>query len=191
MLVAVGVATAYGLYRFVVLVVRRRTVSFVRDANMAVGHSLQKLTANQCQVFHEVQTPTGVVDNVVVSMQGVYAVCVIARRPGKDNRVRLDGERLSFAPGNVEIPLAEYANKARQLSKILRRQTGNQIRVRPVIAVPGWEVESQASEKFLLVNERNIAMMRGWKEESSYLLNEDLEALQLFLREVSTRHSRK
>ena len=28
-LVAVGVTTAYGLYRFVVLVVRRRTVSFV------------------------------------------------------------------------------------------------------------------------------------------------------------------
>ena len=187
-LAAVAVATAYGFFRFVVVLIRRRNVSFMRDANIAVGHDLQKMSANQCRVFHEVATPLGVVDNVVVGIQGVYAVCVVARRPpGPNNQVRLEGELLSFAPGDNELSLALYGNRAKQLAKLLKRETGHPIKVRPVVAVPGWEIESQVSEHYLIVNERNTAMMRGWKDENSYLLNEDMEAIQNYLTGLSTR----
>ena len=186
-LAAVAVATAYGLYRFIVVLIRRRNVSFTRDANIAIGHGLQKMSANQCRVFHEVATPLGVIDNVVVGIQGVYAVSVVARRPGRNNQVRLEGELLSFARGDNELSLALYGNRAKQLAKLLKRETGHVIKVRPVVAVPGWEVESQASEQFLIVNERNTAMIRGWKDESSYLLNEDMESIQNYLTGLGTR----
>ena len=57
-----------------------------------------------------------------------------------------------------------------------------------MIATPGWEVSAQASEQFLLVNERNLAMMRGWKDEKDYLMNEDIEAINRFLTNQALRN---
>lgn len=177
---------AYGLYRLVKVVLERRHVAFVRDANIAIGHSLQRVTTNRNRVFHEVQCISGVIDNVVVGLHGIYAVIVVAKRPGKDNRVRLRDEELSFAPGKLSFSLADAGRKSRHLTKILQQVAGNRIRVRTVIAVPGWEIESQSSEQYLVVNERNLAMMHGWKDEKDHLLNEDVASIHDHLTERNT-----
>ena len=114
-LTIVGLGAAYGFYRFTRVVIERRRVAFVRDANIAVGHRLQRLTADQNRVFHEVPCPAGIIDNVVVGLHGIYAVNVVAERPGKDNRVRLSGEELSFAPGKISRSVADAGRKAKQL----------------------------------------------------------------------------
>jgi len=189
-LTGVLLGATYGFYRFVRIVIERRRVAFVRDANIAVGHCLQKLAANQNRVFHEVRCPAGIVDNVVVGLHGIYAVNVVAVRPRKDNRVRLCEDELSFAPGKLVVSVADAGMKAKQIAKILKKKTGRDIRVRPVIAVPGWEIESQASEQYLVVNERNLAMMRGWKDERDYLMNEDVDTIHGYLTDTGTRSSR-
>lgn len=186
----VVLGAAYGVYRFVKVIIQRRHVAYVRDANLAVGHSLQRLTTDQIRVFHEVVCPAGVIDNVVVGLQGVYAVSVVAVKPGKDNRVRLRGENLSFAPGNVSRSIATAGHKAKQLTKVLQKQTGHKVRVRSVIAVPGWDIESQTSEDYLVVNERNLAMMRGWKDQKDFLMNEDVETINRYLTERNTVSSK-
>jgi hypothetical protein len=40
----------------------------------------------------------------------------------------------------------------------------------------------------LLVNERTIPMLRGWRDQSDYLMNEDVDALQ---KELTARCRRK
>jgi hypothetical protein len=65
---------------------------------------------------------------------------------------------------------------------------GHKVRVRSVIAAPGWEIGVQTNENHLLVNERNISMLRGWKDQSDYLMNEDVDALQ---KELTARCRRK
>jgi hypothetical protein len=64
------------------------------------------------------------------------------------------------------------------LQKEFRELLGHKIRVRSVIAVPGWEIGEQSNEDHLVVNERTIAMLTGWKDTSDYLMNEDVTALQ-------------
>jgi hypothetical protein len=189
-LAIVALGAAYGFYRLLRVMIERRRVAFVRDANIAIGHSLQRLTANQNRVFHEVKCAAGVIDNVVVGLHGIYAVNVVAERPGKDNRVRLRGEELSFAPGKITHSTADTGRQAKQLMKILQKQVGHAVRVRAVVAVPGWEIESQTSENYLLVNEHNLAMMRGWKDEQDYLMNEDVDAIHNFLTALNTRYSK-
>ena len=56
-----------------------------------------------------------------------------------------------------------------------------------VIAVPGWEVVSQSSEDYLVVNESNLVMMSGWKDPSDYLLDEDVEQIHDYLNGISVR----
>jgi hypothetical protein len=186
-LVAVSLGAAYGCFRMTRIILERRQVAYVRDANIAVGHSLLKLTANQMRVFHEVPCKAGFVDNVVVGLHGIYAVNVVTRRPGKKNVVRLRDDKLIFAPDGDVVSVSDCGAKAQQLASMLKQQVGYAVRVRPVVAVPGWEIESQESAHYLAVNERNVAMLRGWKDEKDYLMNEDVDKIQAFLTAKSTR----
>lgn len=184
--ILLAIAIAFLLFRLTTIVIARRQLSFVRDANMATGHSLQKLTANKNRVFHDVPCSAGTIDSVVVGLHGVYTVSVIARKPGKDNRVRLKDDQLVFA-NEEAVSVQRSGNKSARLAKEIRKVTGNSIRVRSVIAVPGWEVDSQASNDYLVVNERNAVMLTGWRDESDYLLNEDVETIHQMLTERCTR----
>ena len=180
-------AVLYTGFRLGQIVIVKRRLAFVRDANMATGHSLQKLTANQNRVFHDVPCGSRVIDNVIVGLEGIYAISVIARMPGKDNRVRLRDDTLSFAPGKESLSVARSGAKSVRLAKELGDLLGHEVRVRSVIAVPGWEIESQVSDDYLVVNERNLAMLIGWKNQSDYLMTEDVARIQSMLTERCTR----
>lgn len=177
----------YGIYRFFSVMMARRRTQFVRDAAIAAGHGLQKLTANRNRVFHDVSCGAAVIDNVIVGLHGVYAVHLVARKAGNDNRVRLTGDALHFAPGKYSLSLAEFGQRTNRLALEFRKILKHDVRVRCVVAVPGWEIDSQASGEYLIVNERNMAMLRGWKDQHDYLMHEDVEKLQKLLTDRCTR----
>ena len=189
-LVLFGAAALYTLYRLLRIVITKRRLAFMRDANMATGHALQKLTGNRNRVFHDVPCGRGVIDNVVVGLHGIYAISVIARKPGKDNRVRLRGDELSFAPGHVAMSVSRSGTKSGRLANQIRKLLKHDVRVRSVVVVPGWEIESQVSDEYLVVNERNLAMLSGWKDQRDFLMNEDVDIVQNMLTERCTRFSR-
>ena len=166
----------------------RRQVKFVRDANIAVGHQLQRIATGANRVFHDVVTSAGIVDHVLVGQTGIYAVNVVARRGGKNGSAILQGSNLSFSTVKQQTPLVKITASTARLEKEICRLLGHKIRVRSVIAVPGWDIGEQACESHLLVNERTIAMLRGWKDQSDYLMNEDVDDLQ---KELTTRCRRK
>ena len=56
--------------------------------------------------------------------------------------------------------------------------------------MPGWEIREQPGDGYLVVNERNLAMLRGWADRSESLMNEDVESMHEFLAERSLRHAR-
>ena len=186
-LAMVALGAVFAIYRLLAISVARRQLLFVRDANMAVGHALQKLGSNNNRVFHDVPCGPHTIDHVVVGLHGVYAVSVIARKPGKVKRARLRGEQLNFSNSKNAVSVVRSGGKSARLAREIRKLTGHEIRVRSVIAIPGWNIDSQQSAEYLLVNERNIAMLTGWKEQNDYLMNEDLEAIHEMLTERCTR----
>ena len=169
-------------------ILTRRQVRFVRDANVAVGHQLQQISTGANRVFHDVVTTAGVVDHVLVGRTGIYAVNVVARRAGKNGSAILRGNNLSFSNRQEQTPLVKITASTARLEKEICHLLGHKIRVRSVIAVPGWDIGEQANENHLLVNERTIAMLRGWKDQSDYLMNEDVDELQ---RDLTTRCRRR
>lgn len=185
-LVLFGAAAIYTPYRLISIVLRKWHLAFVRDANMATGHALQKLNSNQNRIFHDVATAAGIIDNVVVGRHGIYAVNVVAVKPGKTNDVSLRGDRLTFSDKRV-MSVARHGVKSEHLAKEISKLLKNTVRVRTVIVVPGWEVESQASEAYLAVNERNLTMLTGWKDPNAFLMNEDVDAIQNMLTERCKR----
>jgi hypothetical protein len=184
-------AAVYTPYRLITIVLKKRRLAFIRDANMATGHALQKLNANQNRLYHDVPCGAGVIDNVVVGRHGIYAINVIARKPGKENTVSLRGDKLTFAPGNLSMSVARIGVKSEQLAKEIGKLLKHTIRIRCVIVIPGWEVDSQASEAYLAVNERNITMLTGWKDPKDFLMNEEVEVVQKMLTKRCTRFKSK
>ena len=174
---ALGSAAGLALYRLIRTVTAWRQIRFLRDANIAVGHSLQRIASGHGRVFHDVVTSAGVVDHVIVGQSGIYAVNVVARRSSRKGTVQLSGNELHFLPRDHTVSIVEVAAKSTRLERDFRQLLKNSVRVRSVIAVPGWDVETQNGEGHLVVNERTLPMLRGWKDEADYLMNEDDDAL--------------
>ena len=181
-------AASFAGWRLARTVLAYREVRFVRDANVAVGHQLQQISTGANRVFHDVKTSAGVVDHVLVGQTGVYAINVVPRRAARNGSAGLKNNHLLFSNGVEPVPIVDITASTLRLEKEISKLLGHKIRVRSVIAVPGWNIGNQTSEQHLLVNERTIPMLRGWRDQSDYLMNEDVDALQ---KELTARCRRK
>ncbi len=170
--------SGFAAYRLLATVISRYQISFVRDANIAVGHQLQQLSAGGARVFHDVETAAGVIDHVIIGQKGLYAINVVARRSPKRAHASLGSNSIQFSNATLEFPIVDLASKASRLQREFRKLLDHKVRVRSVIAVPGWEIDQQTNDEHLLVNERTIAMLSGWNDNSDHLMNEDVEILQ-------------
>ena len=173
------------LIKLVQTFVERRQVRLLRDANIAVGHQLQRIATGFGRVYHDVETSAGVIDHVIVGQNGAYAVNVFARRPAKNGHVEFGNNSLLYQPSGKTHTIVATAKRTAALERDFRRLLDHRVRVRSVIAVPGWEIHEQSSEDHLFVNDRSLPMLRGWKDQSDYLMNEDVDALHQMLTEIT------
>lgn len=175
------VGALFGLYRLAQIALNRHRVKLRRDANIAVGHQLQRLATGVGRTYHDVETSAGIIDHMIVGQNGAYAVSVFAIPAAKNGNVNLYNNELQFEPTDkTQSIVATNANIA-SLEREFRRLLDHRVRVRSVIAIPGWEIGEQGSEEHLLVNERNLAMLSGWKDQADYLMDEDVDALHKLL----------
>jgi len=180
-------AALLAAWRLVRTILAWRTLRFMRDASIAVGHQLNRLDSQHGRVYHDVETSTGIVDHVLVGQGGIYAVNVVARRNRRAGSVRLDANELVFADSDDTVSIVDIASRTSRLERELRPFAGAKLRVRSVIAVPGWDIDAQHDDRHLIVNERTLPMLTGWKDQDDYLMNEDVESVQAQLTERCTR----
>ena len=171
--------------RLIQTFVSRHQVKLIRDANIAIGHQLQRIAAGFGRVYHDVETTAGIIDHVIVGQYGAYAINVFARSPAKHGHVELDNNKLLFSRSTKPRSTVATSKKIAALERDFRRLLDHRVRVRSVIAVPGWEVHEQRCEEHLLVNDRSLSMLRGWKDQADYLMNEDVDALHLMLAAIT------
>ncbi len=174
-------AASFVLYRLLRTFISWHEVRFLRDANIAVGHQLQRIAAAQGCAYHDVPTPNGFIDHVLIGPTGVYAINVVARRHLKKAAVCLNGSNLHFSNNETTLSIVNIVAAAKRMEKEFCQIAGKNIRVRSVIAVPGWHVQDQTGNEHLLVNERTLPMISGWKDQNDFLMNEDVIALQKVL----------
>ena len=169
------------LYQLSQTALNRHRVKLRRDANIAVGHQLQRHAMGIGRTYHDVETASGIIDHIIVGKNGAYAVSVFAMPGTKNGNVNLHNNELQFDPTDkIRSIVATNANIA-SLEREFRRLLDHRVRVRSVIAIPGWEIGEQGSEEHLLVNERNLPMLSGWKDQADYLMDEDVDALHKLL----------
>lgn len=170
-------------FRVVKLKQARARFGFRRTASIAVGHALQRIASRGYNIYHDVRVGNHVIDNVVIGAKGAYAVnvFVLGNNRAKNGTVRLDDSSLVFGKAKTSAPVGVSVNRVGGLSKELSKVIGHPIRVRSVIAVPGWNVVSTDSDKHLLVNEKNVVMLTGWTDPDTYLMDDDVAQIHDYL----------
>lgn len=173
--------------KFVRTLLQRQRVKLLRDANVAVGQRLRRAVPNGGQVFHDVETAAGIIDHVLVAENGVYAISVFARRPSPEGRAELADNVLRFEPSGESESIVSVGKRVAALEREFRRLLDHRVRVRSVIAVPGWIVDSQPDGEHVVVNEHNLALRQGWLDESvEPLPDDDVAAIQELLAAPTT-----
>lgn len=179
------VAAASLLLPFYVVKLKRARsrLAFRRTANIAVGHALQRIASRGYNVYHDVRVGSHVIDNVVIGAKGAYAVnvFVLGNNRSKNATVRLNDSSLVFGNAKTSAPVGVSVNRVTGLSKELSRVIGHPIRVRSVIAVPGWNVSAADTEKHLVVNEKTVVMLTGWTDPDTYLMDDDVARIDEYL----------
>lgn len=154
---------------FLVRVVRNhkalRRLRLGVTGEVATARELDRLMRNGCRVYHDIPASEFNVDHVVIGPMGVLAVETKARpkpdrgRGVEDATVRFDGRRIAFPDEADESTVSQARDRAKWLAEWLCNAVGEQIPVRPVLALPGWLVERQGLSDVMVVNPRETARM--------------------------------
>jgi hypothetical protein len=142
-----------------------RRLRLLLDGDIAAGQSLAELLRQGARVVHDVSVPGFRINHVVVAPSGVFAVRTLTRRRGgrgrgkEDVTVYVQGDELRF-PDGVDLKSVPRARKAAQLlADRLREPVGRAVEVRPVLALPGWFVDSRSATDVPVVNPRDAGRL--------------------------------
>jgi hypothetical protein len=166
---------------------RRNHLRLGLDCELAVGQELNQLMLDGCRVYHDFQADGFNIDHIVVGPNGVFAIETKGRakpdrgRGQEDVRVVYDGKSLQFPTWRETEPIEQAKRQAVWLSSWLSKATGDQITVKPALALPGWYVDRQAKDlvvysgknpKFLATINTETPLSAAMIERAAYQLEQ-------------------
>ena len=124
-----------------------RNIRLGISGEQAVAESLNEAAVIGFRAFHDLEDEkVGNIDHIAVGTRGVFLVETKARRrrasrKGQpEHEVAYNGEVLQFPSGTEAKPIHQAKINAKWLSNFLSKKTGEQVRVEPLVVLPGWFV---------------------------------------------------
>jgi hypothetical protein len=164
--------TAYSIYRARRVFRELESVGSGIRGERYVGQVLEDLCRPRgYRVLHDLPSHTGDfnIDHVLVGPEGVFAVETkhYSRPTQGQKAIVYDGNSV-VVPGLAleRDPLAQTLAAADYVRQVLRRTTGRDVFVRPVLIFAGWYVEQRAKRpKVWVVNENHLGAYLNHEDE--------------------------
>ncbi len=159
LILAFGFVAYYG-FQLNKAFIQRHKEQLGLDCERSVGQELNQLMLDGYRVYHDFQADNFNIDHVVIGENGVFAIETKGRsKPDKDRgkddvRVVYDGQMLQFPTWREREPLEQAKRQAVWLASWLSSSVGEQVSVKPVLALPGWFVDRKAKD-LLIYNGKN------------------------------------
>ncbi|HVU07075.1 MAG TPA: nuclease-related domain-containing protein [Verrucomicrobiae bacterium] len=165
MLAAILVSIAFSL-EIRGLVKERANYRLGFDGERQTAQHLTLLIADGFHIFHDVpfENANGKlfnIDHVVVGSTGVFAIETKARSKQTDYKgnqeVNYDGKQLRFPNFSESDSLEQIKAISETLRKELFRRTGENVEVSPILTLPGWWINRQATDtEIIVLNSKEI-----------------------------------
>ncbi len=133
------------------------------DGEVAVAQELNLLMHDGAYVFHDVPAEGFNIDHVIVGRrEGCMQLSTVRVKPNwdrgdEDAKVIYDGQQLKFPHRTETAPLKQAKRQAVWLEKWLGSAVGESVRVKPALALPGWNIELAGKGDVIVVSGRNSA----------------------------------
>lgn len=152
------------------------------DGECQTAQHLIPLIADGYYIFHDVpfEKVDGKlfnIDHVVIGSTGIFAIETKTRSKPANSKVKsevnYDGKQLHFPKFSESDSLNQIKTSANTLSKELQHRTGKNIKVLPILTLPGWWVNRQVNgAEVAVLNSKEIR--RHINATPSAGLNEEL-----------------
>jgi hypothetical protein len=122
-----------------------RNLSLAAEGERAVGQFLDRLRSEGYEVFHDVPANGFNVDHVIVGPVGVFSIETKTWKKPKRGKaeVSFNGEVLLRNGMSVDRdPITQAKAQSSWLANQIEAGTGRRVRVKPVVLIPGWWIES-------------------------------------------------
>ena len=142
--IAAAMAIAFLAYRLSQAASRNRRLTQGLQGERAVGQFLDHLRAKGYQVFHDIPAEGFNVDHVVIGRTGVFTVETKTwSKPSRGRaQLRFDGRHIYRENGQaITRPIEQARAQAAWLRNLLLEGTGKELRVFPIVAIPGWYID--------------------------------------------------
>ena len=136
-------------WRLLRILEERKIAVLGLEGEISTAQELDQLMLEGCRVFHDIPTDYGNIDHVVVSGSGVYAVntkCLQKPKQGNDKAIVVvdhNNNCVRFPDRDWKIPNDQFETESNWLSKHLSSATAENIKVEPMMALPGWFIEKR------------------------------------------------
>ena len=134
------------LYALPKILKARREANYLklgRDGERIVAETLDEVKGDGAFVLHDLVAGDFNLDHVVISRKGIFAIETKTRSKREGNpKVTFDGERILIdGMRPFDNPLGQVRGTADWLRRTLKKWTGQEFNVKPVVVFPGWFVE--------------------------------------------------
>jgi hypothetical protein len=150
-----------------------RQLKLGMQGEMVVGQTLDDLRAKGYAVIHDIPGDGCNIDHVLIGPGGAFAIETKTRmKPaGRPSEVVYDGETITvdgFAP--ERDPVIQVRAEARELKKIIRRTSGKDVPVQPVVLFLSWFVNPAGPKDIWVLNESAFPQ---WVEKQPEVVKEE------------------
>lgn len=128
-----------------------RRLKLGRDGERVVGEYLEKLREDGAIVFHDIVGEKFNIDHVILSSKGIYVIETKTYSKPRNGKVQYDGEHLVITGlGSKGDILEQVRAECSWLRNMLHESTGKYYIIRPVILFPGWWVDADNEDFWVL-----------------------------------------
>jgi hypothetical protein len=175
-LICLLVPLGFGALKILQLARYRLRLTRLLDMHTQMAQRLVEVQLRGNRVYPSVRVHDGLIDNVVVGNNGVYAVQLFGPPPGAE-AVKFERGALVFQPCGTRIDLHSCNKVIRGLASVLTEQIGSQVNVLPVIALPDCRIVPSENGGPLLVSLQACASFVSWQDENFFLHDDDVVKL--------------
>jgi len=137
------------------------------ECEVFVGQALNQLMRDGYYVFHDFQADNKFnIDHIVIGNGWIFAVetkgrsKLINKKSNIDNsKLIFNGEKLIFPAWEETKPLKQTIDNAEWLKTWIKKNTGEEVKVIPVLTFPGWFLEDKTDKtaRPRVINPKQIA----------------------------------
>jgi hypothetical protein len=148
--------TGFSIWRIIKARRRLRQDYLGMEGEMVVAQCLEELRGKGYVVIHDIPCDGWNIDHALIGPGGVFAIETKARRKpvGRPSEVVYDGETITvngFPP--ERDPVIQVRAAARELKHIIKRTSGKDVSVQPVVLFVNWFINSTGPKDIWVLNE--------------------------------------